>query len=68
MKIFLILVIGLALFLSCNNKGKQNNDNEDTFRQEYRHNSQTQSIYESEDDYVEDRMLEENNLTKRYCI
>ena len=58
--LFITLVI--VIFLSaCSKKVKGQGNNEDLYRQEYRHSPQAQSIYGSEDDYVEDRLIEEKN-------
>ncbi len=53
MKLVNIIFVGL-FFFGCGENNSQNY-NEDSYRDEYRNDPQAQSVYESEEEYIQDR-------------
>ncbi len=54
-----MLIVSLGVGGSSNNYSQEN---EDIYREEYRNDPQAQSVYESEEEYIQDRQLEESEF------
>ncbi len=58
MKLTSIIFISVLL-LGCTENNSRFSD-EDNYREEYRNDPQAQSLYESEEEYIQDRRIEES--------
>ncbi len=58
MKLIISIIISIY-FVGCGTDNTQTG-NEDRYREEYRNDPQAQSLYESEEEYIQDRRIEES--------